>query len=118
MSNEISLSGSLRFVKEAANESLDYKCKADFEGTKFIKYIAAVGTTEEAIDLGDIGTPGYMMVINRDPTNFVSIRSGTGAANLIKVRPGKFALFEIASAAPFIIADTESCHVEFLIIEA
>ena len=117
MASEITINGLLKFVKGTANVSLENKSAANVTGTKYSRHIQNVGTSEEAIELGDVANPAYLIAINRDATNYVTIRSGTGAADLIKIRPGNFALFEVQSAAPFIIANTGACDVEFLIIE-
>lgn len=118
MSKELSISGLVKFSKGNVSATLGHSMSLDVTGTKYSKFIQLVGTSEEAIELGDLGsTPGQIIAINRDATNFVSIRSASGAADLIKIRPGSFAIFELAADAPYIIADTEDCEVEMLIIQ-
>lgn len=89
----------------------------DFSGTKYTKHAQTIGTSEEAIDLGEITTPGWIVAINRDKTNYVELRLGTGASlDMIKL-PAKngCALFHAGSdmSAPFAIANTAACRVEF-----
>lgn len=85
-----------------------------------------IGTSEEAIDLGDI-TPKYGFFKNRDATNFVSIRAGTGLANFARLDPdengdGKtFPLivrFGSGMTAPFAIADTAACEIVYMLVPA
>ena len=85
-------------------------------GNQFMDNVQAVGTSEEAILLGDVGTGGYWFVQNMDATNFVELRSGTGATDFIKLLAGEWAIFRTSAdaAAPFAIADTASCNVRFL----
>jgi hypothetical protein len=92
----------------------------DYDVTKkvYAHFIQAVGTSEEALNLGDIGTGGYCFLKNLDATNFVKVRPGTGAADLIKLLPGDVALFRLVAAAPFAISDTASCNVEVALIGA
>ena len=88
-------------------------------GDTYAEYIQTIGTSEEALELGqDIGTPGYCLIINLDTTNFVSIRRATGEGNCIRLDAGGFALFKWAATAPFAIADTGSCRVKVLLLEA
>ena len=91
----------------------------DMTGDSYTRFIQSVGfAAEEALELGqDIGTPGYIMIRNLDATNFVSLRRATGEGNCIKIRAGKFALFELAATAPFVIADTAAVRIEVLLIE-
>lgn len=85
-----------------------------------------IGTSEEAIDLADI-TPVYGFFKNRDATNFVSIRAGTGLGNFARLDPdvngdGKtFPLilrFGSGATAPFAIADTAACEIVYMLIPA
>lgn len=119
MAAEITISASLELddgtvaVKSPPASGLRF----DFSGTKYTQHAQTIGTTEEAIDLGEITTLGWIFAINRDNTNFVSIRTGTGLGNAIKLpAKGGCALFHAGSGmtAPFAIADTAACRVEFL----
>jgi hypothetical protein len=59
-----------------------------------------------------------MFVRNMDVTNFVKIRAGSGLTDLIKLKPGEFALFRLMTGiTPYAIADTAACDIEFCIIE-
>jgi hypothetical protein len=117
MANELTLSGSIKFAKSNVEDGMAKGgLQVDVTGSKCTHMVQAIGTSEEAIDIGDIGTSGYMFVVNRDTTNYVSIRPGTGTANCIKLKAGEFALFRIETA-PWAIANTAACNIEFLIVE-
>lgn len=119
MSNELTISASLTFAKNSVSVDLAKNgANYDVSGAKYVKLSQTVGTSEEALLLGDIATGGYCLIINRDATNYVSVRSGTGAANLIKIKAGEVALFRVEAAAPYVIANTGSCVIEVLLIEA
>ena len=79
-----------------------------------------VGTSEEAILLGDVATGGYWFVHNLDATNYITIRPGTGATDMIQVKAGEWAVFRSSSAAsaPYALANTGACQVRFLRLEA
>ena len=119
MANELTISASLKYQK--GDRKLDVAksgVQIDVTGTDFIQKTQTVGTSVEDLDLGDIGTPGYMFVRNLDATNFVSIRHGASGDNVVKVRSGGIALFELASNDPQAIADTAAVEIEYTIIEA
>lgn len=85
----------------------------------YVKHKHNVGTSEEAMELGALSALGWCIAVNRDDTNFVEIRSATGASNdIIKIPAGAAALFHFGSnvTAPYIIADTAACQVEYLIL--
>jgi len=119
MANELTLSASVKFLKSDTN--VDF-AKAgvllDVAGGDYVKRTQTVGTSEEALGLGDLTTPGYMLIYNSDSTNYVKIRSGTGAGDLIRVPAGGIALFYCEATAPYIIANTASVVVEYLLVEA
>lgn len=119
MANEIFAKASIAFEKGKIRTSHSGSIRLDVAGDRYTKIVQNIGTSEEAVDLGDIGTVGMIFVVNRDTTNFVELRPGSGIADLIKIRPGGFAMFELAASATlYAIADTAACDVEFLIIEA
>lgn len=119
MSNEMTLTGILKFLKGDSNVLFNKSgVLLDVSGDDYVLLTQEIGTSEEALDLGDITTPGYGLFYNRDSTNFVKIRAGTGATDCVKIPAGGIALFMFASAAPFAIADTAACVIEYLLVEA
>lgn len=122
MANEITITGILKCYN--STQGIDQEMRrenisVDMTGDSYVRHIQTVGTSEEALELGqDIGTPGYVMIRNLDSTNFVSLRRATGEGNCIKILAGKFALFQWAASAPFAIADTSPVRIEVLLLEA
>ena len=120
MADEITITASLA-VKNGVVDEVLARVASQFDqtGTECAKFQQSIGTTEEAINLGvDIGTLGYILAINLDPTNFVSLRRATGEGNFIRLEAnGGMALFKCSATAPFAIADTAACRVQFLILE-
>ncbi len=92
---------------------------ASVTGTKVADLIQEIGTSEEALMLGDIPAPGYIMIENLDSTNKVSLRPGTGLANMIEIPAGTIAgPFKLATTTPYAIADTAAVKIRYLLIEA
>lgn len=118
MANELTVSCSLRFSKGGREISKSYGgIQVTVAGDAWVYAFQSIGATEEAIGIGDIGTAGFCIGKNLDATNFVSIRPGTGTANLVKVKAGEPFMFRLALNTPWAIADTAACDLEVLIIE-
>lgn len=77
-----------------------------------------VGTSEEVLNLGDISSLGYILAVNRSSSNFVSIKTAAGGTIFAKILPGEVAMFRFGSGvtAPFVIADTAACQLEYLLV--
>ena len=118
MANEITVTTKLSFTKGGTTTSLEVSnLKVDVSGSRFIHNRQEIGTSEEAIDVGDLASVGYMLLVNRDATNFVEVRAGTGVADTIKLKPGESSLIRLVATAPFAIADTAAVELEYLLIE-
>lgn len=86
--------------------------------------VQSVGTSEEALLLGDTTAPFSLGIRNLDPTNFVNVKVATGGAIFARLDPdtnqdGTGGWLYLARAgsgaqAPFVIADTAACRVEVL----
>lgn len=79
-----------------------------------------IGLVEEALQLGEITLTGsIVMIVNRDTTNFVEIKSGTGGLVIAKLTAERrFLILPVGSSitAPYAIADTGACLIDILII--
>jgi hypothetical protein len=80
-----------------------------------------VGTTQEAVGIGEVVTPGVAFFKNLDPTNFVEIgvmSSGTGGTflPLVKCKPGESAKFRLATANFWARANTASVNLQTCIL--
>lgn len=121
MSNELTLSASIDFAKgKVTLEKGIGGVKIDVSGTDAVHLTQTVGTSEEALNIGDITIPGYALFYNGDADNFVEIRAATGEADLVTVPAGGIALFQFSAdcTAPYAIADTASVHLEYWLVEA
>lgn len=89
----------------------------DMAGTPVIHNTQQIGTSEEAIVMGDVSTPGWAWFKNLDDTNYVEIRPATGVADLLRLNPGEECVFRFAAdaTAPFAIANTGAVYIEYVI---
>lgn len=89
-------------------------------GTRYSQVVQEVGTTEEALTLGDVPSAslGYCWMKNLDPTNFILLTGAATEVYLMKLKALESAVFRLnLSIVPFIKADSAACDVEVLIIE-
>lgn len=120
MSAEIIVSLSLSVSKGSTSDALALKSvQFDMIGSSIAKFRQEIGITQEPLHMGvDIDIPGWFMAINRDPTNYVQMRAGSGFTDLVKIPPGAGALFMFSEdAIPHAVANTAPCEVEILLIE-
>ena len=84
--------------------------------------VQSVATTEAALNLGGITAAGALLIgVNRDDTNYMEIRTGTGASNdAVKVLAGEACCFRFGSdiTAPFVIANTAAVIFEYRLVPA
>ncbi len=82
-----------------------------------ISNVQAVGTSNEALLLGDVVPTGWMFVKNLDSTNFVEVFLDNANAELAaKLLPGEFCLLK-PGAAIYARADTAGCDCQVIAIE-
>jgi hypothetical protein len=123
MANELTVSVTLSFQKGTGSKiALALSGVFDVAGSAFIHGVQEIGTSEEAISLGGVpaANVGYMICKNLDATNFISIHPATGVVDLVKLNPGEPALFRLDDTdaqAPYALADTAACDLQYIIVE-
>lgn len=119
MADELTLGGLTVAFAKSGSPSVNFTAGTltiDVSGAQVMDNVQNIGTSEEAILLGDVASGGYWFVQNLDATNFVELRSGTGATDFIKLLAGEWAIFRTSgdASAPYAIADTGACNVRFV----
>jgi hypothetical protein len=119
MAGELKLTIKLDYDKGSVD--LDFpstEFSVDVTSTLAHHGVQNIGTSEEAIELGGVAAGGYVLMVNRDATNYVEIREGTGIADLVRILPGEPALFRLTdtATAPFAVANSAGCDVEVFVI--
>lgn len=122
MANEIAVRAQLSFAKGGSSAELDsLLLSITMSGVSFMRHKQSVGTAEEALVLGEVNPiNAYFCAINRDVTNFISIRPASGGTVTAVIRAGEVVLFRFggAVAAPYVQADTAACLLDYLLIAA
>jgi hypothetical protein len=120
MSREATINLQLQYSdSDGTSDSLQLANGSYSVTTKVIAHIKATApTTAAAMNLGSVAALGLVLIINRDPTNFVTLLTGNGGAVFNKILPGLGTLFYFGSGvtAPFIKADTAPCLVDYLLL--
>ena len=119
MANEGTFGNSLSLVKDGAKiRKAMAPTLFDVASSVSVSGVQSIGTSEEAIDMGEVTAPGMAWFHNLDSTNYVEIRPGTGAADLVRLNAGETCQFRFAAdcTAPYAIANTAAVKVEYLIL--
>jgi hypothetical protein len=119
MANEISFSASLSYSKSGANATISASISVTQVGADFTNQSQLIGTASaELLDVGsDVGTTGYVMVKNNDPTNFVELSLNDFTQKFAKLRAGEFCILPVSTGTIYAKADTGACQVSVLAIE-
>lgn len=129
MALEISVGGTLTVVKAGVTyptNGLPLTISLGNPGSQFtmsgnlyIQNTISVGfAAEEAIPMGEVTAPHWSFFTNLDATNYIQLRRATGLSAFARLYPGEFALFPLdnAATAPFVIANTAACLMQYLIL--
>jgi hypothetical protein len=122
MANEVHLRVQLTFAKSGFSVALDsLVVTANVTGSRAIHNRQTIGTSEEAIVLGEVvPSSGYFACRNLDSTNFVSLKPASGGTVFAIIMPGECALFRWPSTvtAPYAQANTASVDIEYVQLPA
>jgi hypothetical protein len=118
VADEATVTTSLQFAKGSVDLTLsDAASTFDVTGTRYIRGVQAVGTSEEALDMGDLTDPGWCYMRNLDSANYVEVYAATGETAFMRLNAGEHACFRLVAAAPYVKADTASVDLEYMIVQ-
>lgn len=128
MADEITCSVSIAYDDGQTEDSLDIVAAVfTSAGKRVQRATMTVLITETAVPLGPLSSLGFFMAINRDPTNYVEAKVAASGAIFARLLPdtdsdkkGGFCAMRLGSGAqvPVMIANSASCKVDYLIVEA
>ena len=122
ISNELTLNANLAYSDaEGTEEVLDVVNLIKSVTTKILtrqKISVPTGTSVAGIDVGAVPTVGFVMFINKDPTNYVDLYTDSGQIFARLDPAGGFAFFKAGSdnQTPGALANSGDCQVEYLLI--
>lgn len=119
MASEISAAVSLNASKGGATVTASGTKTADMAGDQMITNVQAVGTSAEALVVGDVSTIGYVLIKNLDATNYVEIGLDSGVSTQVfgKLLAGDIMLLKASTATMYVKANTASCNIAVTVVE-
>lgn len=120
MANEATVTTSLQFAKGSVDLTLsDAASTFDVAGTRYQRAVQNIGTSEVALDMGDITDPGWAYFKNLDTSNYVELYAATGETAFLRLNAGEHGCFRLSlsATAPFAKADTAACDLEYMIVQ-
>jgi len=116
MSAELLIAASIAFSKAGAAINKTFPSTYfDVSGSAYIANSIAVGTSDETLALGDVGSIGWVYMRNLDGTNFIT-SGADGTLYNIKMKAGEPFVGRWNGAAVHVKANTASCNMEYVII--
>jgi hypothetical protein len=110
MANEISYAVSLVSNKGGVSITGSASKTKDMSGDQMITNVQSVGTSAEAVVLGDISLPGMVLLKNMDSTNYIEIALDSGITQVFsKLLAGESSLVH-AVATIYAKANTAACN--------
>lgn len=121
MADEITILASLAMSKGGTTETLATGTqKFAMSGRRYLKQKQVIGTSYETLQVGELSTRGYLLLINKDPDNFVTVSNlGVLALAILDAGDG-FMILKVGAdfQAPQLKADTAECEVQSFFLEA
>jgi hypothetical protein len=122
MANEIAVSVSITATKPAVlSGPVGRSVLGTFTwtGTLLSQGTVLVATGGTVIPLAAVTNPHFSVFVNHDLTNYVTIRNGSGGADLPKLYPGEFALIPLLETGDFrAVANNSAVLLEYFILSA
>lgn len=120
MANEITQTIQLTIAKNGASANINTTKRIDMSGGGIVNNTQSIGTTAEALSLGDIsGAPSQIALKNLDASNFVEIGGDSGLTVFkLRVNAGETLIFRATSGTIYAKADTAAVRVQIVASEA
>lgn len=122
MASEIILRAALSWAKSGTSGGRDSRdIVVSMAGTKGLETRQTVGTSEEALLLGEVpAASAHFWIRNLDATNTVTLKPATGGAATVSIGPGRVVCGQFAStvSAPFVQASVAPCDIEIVLVQA
>jgi hypothetical protein len=118
MANEISISLSLSVSKNGATASASNAIQITMSGNNFINNVQTVGTSNEAILVGDVAGGGFVYCKNTDATNYIEISLDNAQAQVVaKLLPGEFCIFKPETDTLYAKANTGPVNLQVIAMD-
>lgn len=115
MPNRINIKGEVEFLPEGRPLVKTGELEMDFQpdAKVYAQGIQTVSSSaEETLNVGDVSNLGFIVIVNRDDTNYVEV--GLTAQYTIKLKPGQFCMFPPAGTI-YVLANSADVDVEYYV---
>lgn len=103
---ELKLDGTLGALLD-----LSFTASSDSATPRMVRATQLIGTTEEQFAFVDVSSPRYVLLKNRDATNYVQAGAAAGQY-MARLRPGDAAVIPLEGTTLFLKANTAACLVD------
>jgi len=112
MANEIKIQAVLTIQRSTPPVCASGTLDITQTGKHCICNVQNIGTSAEALVLGDCATMGYLFVKNVDPTNYVQLGLDSGVTQIFaKLKPNEFCLVPCNQNSIYAKSNTAACDV-------
>ena len=122
MANELKVNINVRFQKDGTDIKLVAADNSTFDvsGGRFIHNRKTIGTSEEALDLGEMsGSEFTFVAVNHSTLYDIKLTFASGQSNVVVLKPLEPCYFRWeADSEPYATAISGSADLEYLLIEA
>ena len=117
MANEITIAVQLNVTKNGATVAASPSVVQTMTGDQMLSNVQIIGTTNEALVIGDVTPTGWFFIKNLDATNYVEVFLDNGNAQLAaKLLPSEFCLLK-PGANIYARANTGACNCQIIAVE-
>lgn len=120
MANEVTVNTTLNATKSGVTVNTGGQSKlVDMDGDQMLTNVQTIGTSAEALVIGDIASLGWIFVRNLDAANFVELALDSAVSTQVfaKLLAGEWALFPAKTGTMYAKADTAECNIQVVAIE-
>lgn len=114
--NEATVQVQFVFAKNGARIERQLSDQITVTGAAMQAGVISVGTSDETVAKGDVGTIGVVYVHNMDATNYISVGSD-GTNYPLKIKAGEVQVFRWNATDIHVKANTAACRLEFILVE-
>jgi len=122
MANSLTVGQSLTFKTASLTSPItrnDPSVTIAPSGDHFVSGVMDTSTTPAAIPMGSVATAGWCRMKNLDATNDITIRIGSGGADVVKLKANDPAMvFRLAANNPYATASAGTPKLDYMIVEA
>lgn len=113
MANELTITTSLSYSKSSDTVTRSKTSQITVSGSVRASGVQTIGTSEEALAIGDVTSVGVVFIQNLDPTNYVEVAAVPSERYSIKIKAGESYAFRAVGNTIYCKANTAPVKVAY-----